>query len=126
MNSATLCSLESIPDGSARGFELDADTPVLVVRQGDRAWAYINRCPHVGVQLNWTPDQFMSMDNAFLQCSMHGAQFRIEDGFCIYGPCIGRSLQALPLTIDNGQISVSWQPWESTEAAPKEELRSDD
>jgi len=111
VNSATLCTLGSIPDGSARGFELDADTPVLVVRQGDRAWAYINRCPHVGVQLNWTPDQFMSLDNAHLQCSMHGAQFRIKDGFCIYGPCIGRSLEALPLSIDNDQISVTWQPW---------------
>jgi len=113
VNTATLCTLESIPDGNARGFELDTDTPVLVVRQGDQAWAYINRCPHVGVQLNWTPDQFMSLDHAFLQCSMHGAQFRIEDGFCIYGPCVGRSLEVLPLSIDRGQISVSWQPWQA-------------
>ena len=112
MSTATPCRLDSIPDGSARGFELDADTPILIVRQGDRAWAYINRCPHIGVQLNWTPDQFMSLDNRHLQCSMHGAQFRIKDGFCIDGPCIGRSLQPLPVTIRNNRISVSWQPWQ--------------
>lgn len=112
MSTATLCTLDSIPDGSARGFELDPETPVLVVRRGERAWAYINRCPHVGVQLNWTPDQFMSLDNTTLQCSMHGAQFRIEDGFCIYGPCMGRSLEPLPLTIIDDRISVTWKPWQ--------------
>lgn len=119
MTTTTLCTLDSIPDGSAKGFELDADTPILVVRQGEQAWAYINRCPHIGVQLNWMPDQFMSLDNATLQCSMHGAQFRVEDGFCIYGPCIGRSLQPLPLQINNSHISVSWQPWQPEDSAPK-------
>ena len=101
-----LCTLNSIPDGTARGFELDPETPILVVRQGDRAYAYINRCPHVGVQLNWLPDEFMSLDHAYLQCSMHGAQFSVKDGFCLYGPCLGRSLEPLPLRIEQGRITI--------------------
>jgi nitrite reductase/ring-hydroxylating ferredoxin subunit len=101
-----LCTLDSIPDGSARGFALDEDTPILVVRQGDKAYAYINRCPHIGVQLNWLPDEFMSLDGAYLQCSLHGAQFRIEDGFCLRGPCLGRFLEPVPIRTDQGRISV--------------------
>lgn len=107
MPSITLCRIDSIPDGSARGFGLDADTPILVVRRGESALAYINRCPHIGVQLNWLPDQFMSLDKLYLQCSMHGALFRIEDGLCIQGPCTGRSLEPLPTVIDRGQITVT-------------------
>ena len=102
-----LCSLNSIPDGNGRGFALDEDRPILVVRQGERAYAYINRCPHMGVQLNWLPDEFMCLDGAYLQCSMHGAQFRIEDGFCLHGPCAGRSLEAVPIRIEQGQIILA-------------------
>jgi len=105
-----LCTLDSIPDGRARGFALDEDTPILVVRQGDKAYAYINRCPHVGVQLNWLPDEFMSLDGAYLQCSLHGAQFRIEDGFCLRGPCLGRFLEPVPIRTDQGRISVTALP----------------
>jgi len=101
-----LCTLDSIPDGTARGFSLDEDTPILVVRQSDKAYAYINRCPHIGVQLNWLPDEFMSLDGAYLQCSLHGAQFRIEDGFCLHGPCLGRFLEPLPIRTVQGRISI--------------------
>ena len=104
MNNRLLCTLDSIPDGRARGFSLDEETPIMVVRQGDQVYAYINRCPHVGIQLNWMPDQFMSLDHAYLQCSTHGAQFRIEDGFCIYGPCLGRYLEPLAVDVDDGNV----------------------
>lgn len=102
-----LCALDSIPDRSARGFELDPDTPVLVVRSGSTAHAYINRCPHIGVQLNWLPDQFMSLDGRYLQCSMHGALFRIKDGLCLHGPCVGRFLEPIETRIVDGQVVVS-------------------
>ena len=106
MSRHSLGPLLDIEDGTAKGFELDPDTPILVLRQGDRAYAYVNRCPHIGVQLNWMPDQFMSLDQQWLQCSMHGAQFRLHDGLCIYGPCLGRSLESLALTIEDGQLWV--------------------
>ena len=112
MSDHALCRLDAIPDGTARGFELDPETPIFVVRQGDRALAYHNRCPHIGVQLNWMPDAFMSLDRVWLQCSLHGAQFRINDGFCVYGPCLGRSLEPLPLTIVDGRIQVEWTTFE--------------
>ncbi len=39
-------------------------------------------------------------------CSTHGAEFRIEDGFCLRGPCAGRSLEAVPAALRDGVILV--------------------
>ncbi|MEE8263379.1 MAG: Rieske (2Fe-2S) protein, partial [Gammaproteobacteria bacterium] len=40
----------------------------------------------------WVPDQFLDETGNLLQCATHGALFRIEDGFCVAGPCTGASL----------------------------------
>ena len=37
----------------------------------------------------------MNKDNTLIQCSKHGALFRMEDGFCVEGPCEGESLKKL-------------------------------
>lgn len=68
--------------------------------------AYENRCPHTGVNLNWQDDQFLSYDNTHLQCSVHGALFRIHDGYCVWGPCARMSLTALNVELDNGMLAV--------------------
>jgi nitrite reductase/ring-hydroxylating ferredoxin subunit len=39
-----------------------------------------------------------------LQCTSHFAQFRMHDGLCVYGPCAGKSLYRLQLTIKDGSI----------------------
>ena len=33
-------------------------------------------------------------------CATHGALFRIEDGHCLSGPCVGESLTPLPVSIE--------------------------
>jgi nitrite reductase/ring-hydroxylating ferredoxin subunit len=102
-----LCRLDDIPDGQAKGINWGggpAREDILVARRGDGAFAYRNRCPHVGTTLDWTPDRFMSADGLHLQCATHGALFRVEDGFCLRGPCAGRSLSALPIRVSDGAI----------------------
>ncbi len=101
-----LCALTDIPDGQARAFAHDEQQSLLVVRRGLQAWAYINRCPHAGVPLEWQENRFMSLDGTQLQCSLHGALFNVHDGFCTWGPCRGRSLTPLALSIENGQIHL--------------------
>lgn len=68
--------------------------------------AYLNRCPHMGVELNWVPGRFMDLDKLFLQCSTHGALFKPQDGECIAGPCQGDALTALDLRETNGVLEV--------------------
>jgi len=104
-----LCRLDEIPDGQARGFlsgEGTAQRRLLVARRGDAVFGYLNRCPHVGVPLDWTPDRFMSLDGLYLQCATHGALFRVADGFCVQGPCAGRSLQPVAVTVRDGAVHL--------------------
>jgi naringenin degradation protein FdeD len=98
-----LCRLEEIPDGTGKGFEFDGgEQPleIFVVRDGERAFAYRNVCPHTGSPLDWQPDDFMSEDGSHIMCHTHGALFEIEDGFCIAGPCAGDQLRPVAVEID--------------------------
>lgn len=104
-----LFPLDSIPDPGAREAVIDGpDGPVavFVVRKGDVVRAYVNRCPHLGVPLNWKPDGFLDPAGQTIVCAMHAAVFRIDDGLCEGGPCQGRSLRALTVGFRNGKIAV--------------------
>lgn len=95
-----LCAADAVPEGAARGFCIrhgDAELQLLLVRGARGLRAYLNSCPHTGVTLDWQPDRFLDEAGRHLQCATHGALFRIEDGFCIAGPCAGQSLTPLAL-----------------------------
>jgi len=99
----------SIPDGGAMGFTIEtASGPrhIFIIRQGETFHAYENRCPHTGVSLDWQPNQFLDLSNTLIQCSNHGALFRIEDGLCIYGPCVNRYLTSISSRIEDGELTV--------------------
>lgn len=100
-----LCAVDDIPEGGSRGFPApDGTTGLLAVKRNGAVWLYRNQCPHLGVELDWLPDQFLNHDGEFIQCAMHGALFEIETGLCIAGPCIRQSLITVAATIRNGQV----------------------
>lgn len=103
-----ICDLNELdPDHGARGFELETEgqpLSLLLVRVDKQVFAYRNRCPHTGVELNWLPDQFLDLDRSYIQCATHDARFQIEDGLCVAGPCVGDSLEAVKVEIDDGRI----------------------
>jgi nitrite reductase/ring-hydroxylating ferredoxin subunit len=100
-----LCELSDISPGSARGVEIDNDQDIFIVcAAAGEIVAYFNRCPHTGASLNWQPDQFLDHAGSYIQCSNHDALFRIDDGVCIAGPCIGQSLTPFSLEIRNGSV----------------------
>lgn len=107
-----LCNLDQLEEPGSRGFELesaDAELPVgiLVVRKGGQVFAYRNQCPHTGVALEWVPHQFLDLDSQFIQCATHGALFKVEDGYCVRGPCAGDSLTSLPVRVEDNAVIVS-------------------
>lgn len=65
---------------------------------------YHNKCPHLGIQLEMIPDQFLDSSHSLITCSMHGALFRIEDGLCISGPCLEQALEPITLTQENDTL----------------------
>ncbi len=102
-----LCALDAIPEGGSKSAKLSVagvERDIFLVRRGACVFAYLNSCPHTGATLNFEPDQFMSFDNYYIQCSIHGAQFRIHDGYCVYGPCLGFSLQRVEVEISGGAV----------------------
>lgn len=102
---AVLCSADELVEGSARGLAAGDDALIALKRDG-QIFVYRNSCPHLGVELNWLEDQFLDADGAFIQCATHGALFAIDTGACIWGPCKGKSLEAIPFVVVDGQVEV--------------------
>lgn len=104
-----LCRICDIPDGGAKGVECGTGADrldLILLRRGEKIFAYINSCPHQGTPLETFPDKFLDQTRQLLICSTHGARFRVEDGFCIEGPCDGASLQRVAVHVRNGAVFV--------------------
>ncbi len=98
-----LCHSSEIAEGKSKGFQLDKRF-VFAVKKNNQIYVYENSCPHLGIQLEWQTDQFLDSEGSLIQCSTHGALFKIEDGECLSGPCLGQSLIALNFTINDQQM----------------------
>ena len=106
MQPMLLCRLDELAAGSARGFLVGKSRVVAVRTRQGKVHAYLNRCPHLGVPLNWEDDQFMDSDGSLLRCATHGALFEPDSGLCILGPCRGDHLWQLECTIRDGLIEI--------------------
>lgn len=103
MTAELLCKLDELPDGQARGFQVSGLTrKVIVVRKGADVFGYLDACPHYtsGTPMAWRTDQYLNRDGTRIVCHSHGAQFDIESGECLIGPCLGRSLTPISLSVN--------------------------
>jgi nitrite reductase/ring-hydroxylating ferredoxin subunit len=105
-----ICRAEDVPEGCARGFIIGEGRErrdVVLVRRLGVLRAYLNSCPHQGTPLETFPDKFLSNDGKLFVCSTHGARFRVDDGVCISGPCLGKALLAIdPIVGDDGWVGL--------------------
>jgi nitrite reductase/ring-hydroxylating ferredoxin subunit len=100
-------SAGELTHGTSKKFSLrrgSREFEALLVNYQGNLFAYVNRCPHTGITLDWVNNQFFSVDNRYLMCATHGAVFEPPSGECIWGPCVGLSLQSVPIEIENGQV----------------------
>ena len=107
--SIPLCNIDEIADPGSRGFEIKhgrKQLSLFAVHRDGVFTAFINRCPHTGVNLEWQEDRFLDLDNHYIQCATHDALFETESGLCIAGPCVGQSLHAVSIDIIDGQIHL--------------------
>jgi nitrite reductase/ring-hydroxylating ferredoxin subunit len=110
VSGGVLCPLAAIADGESAGFV--ATRPdgerlgVLAVRRDAQVFAYVNSCPHTGAPLDFLPGTFLTLDKTLIQCATHGALFRIEDGFCVKGPCAGKSLVPVAVAVEDGAVRL--------------------
>lgn len=101
-----LCRIEELAEQETRGFTAAGVPPrdVFLVRCGAHIRAYVNSCPHTGAPLDWLPDVFLSADGRLIQCALHGALFRVEDGICVAGPCVGARLTNRAVAVIDGVV----------------------
>ncbi len=105
-----VCRLSELEGGRARGFTIGgAAWPLkgLVVRVGDAVYGYLNRCPHAAHPLDLLPQRFLTADGTLILCSSHGALFEKTTGYCVAGPCAGRSLTPVPLQVRCGFVLLA-------------------
>lgn len=85
-----------------------ADATGFVVRYEGKAYAYLNRCAHVPVELDWFKGEFFESDKRYLMCSTHGAIYAPESGLCTGGPCRGARLR--PIAVREADGCIHWLP----------------
>jgi nitrite reductase/ring-hydroxylating ferredoxin subunit len=106
-----LCSSDELVDsGLAVPFDVvyqgQACTAFAIRYQG-QVRAYLNRCTHVAMEMDWMPNRFFSSDGQWLLCATHGATHDPLTGACAGGPC-NSGLTLIRTQEDSGR--VFWQP----------------
>ena len=83
-----------------------ADEECFVVNYHGRFHAYVNRCRHVPMAMDWVDNQFFAERGRYLMCQTHNAYYEPDTGECIAGPAgtCGKFLYRVPLEIEDGII----------------------
>ena len=61
----------------------------FAIRFEGQPHAYLNRCTHVAMEMDYQPDQFFDASGRWLICATHGAEYAPDTGECAGGPCRG-------------------------------------
>jgi nitrite reductase/ring-hydroxylating ferredoxin subunit len=115
-----LCASGALVEkGLAHGFDVlhfRAPARGFALRFEGRVVAYLNRCLHVPVEMDWNPGDFLDSDKTFILCATHGAAYEPLSGRCAGGPCGRGRLTAIETIERDGQ--VYWYPSRDTKPTP--------
>lgn len=111
MVGTVLGPLEELTVGQAKEYVFGRGTTVFsmfVVRQGgDRVYGYLNLCPHYSQPLNYRSGAFMNDEGTRIRCTMHFAEFQVEDGYGVSGAAEKCWLDPVPVVIKDGNIYIA-------------------
>lgn len=107
-----VCASADVVDGG-RGVRFPVSAfgeaaTAFVVRYHGTAHAYLNRCAHVPIELDWAEGEFFESSGLYLMCATHGAIYVPSSGLCAGGPCKGGRLR--PVTLHEEAGKIYWQP----------------
>jgi len=88
-----LCHSSDLTDsGTAVPFEVryySENCAAFAVRYAGTVYAYLNRCTHVPMEMDYQPNQFFDSTGHWLMCATHGALYSPQTGQCLMGRCRG-------------------------------------
>ena len=107
-----VCASDQVLDGG-RGVRFPvsafgAKATGFVVRYGGAVYAYLNRCAHVPIALDWAEGEFFESSGLYLMCATHGAIYVPDSGLCAGGPCKGGRLR--PISVYEADGNIYWRP----------------
>lgn len=77
----------------------------FAIRYRGEAHAYLNRCAHVAMEMDFQPNQFFDSSGDWLICATHGALYQPQTGQCRGGPCRGSLIK---ITLSERDGVVHW------------------
>ena len=98
-----ICDTKDITGDSARRF-IVKNLDLIVMHRNGRFYAYRNECPHMNLPLTNRSKGIIDKNQEHLVCMQHGAEFDIENGSCIKGPCQGMALESVRTKTNNGKL----------------------
>jgi len=103
-----LCLSSELADGGPGvRFTVDSfagEQVAFVIRHAGRVYAYLNRCAHVPIELDWQPSEFFDDSKLYLICATHGALYFPDNGHCFSGRCNGKGLTPLSVEERDGVV----------------------
>lgn len=81
--------------------------PAFVLRRAGSPRAWLNRCRHVAIELDWIPGQFLNQDATAMVCAADGATYDPRTGACQSGACRGRGFISLNARECAGWVEVA-------------------
>ncbi|MFD1711692.1 Rieske 2Fe-2S domain-containing protein [Ottowia sp. GY511] len=102
-----LCNSTDLVDGGvAVAFDVVYGGQTLrafAIRYEGRVHAYLNRCTHVAMEMDYQEGRFFDDSGQWLLCASHGAAYTPDTGECAGGPCRG-GLIKVELTEQGGVV----------------------
>ena len=102
-----VATVGDLAPGTTRKFLLPAQPePVeaFLVNVDGVLHAYVNRCRHVPLTMDWVENRFLDESGCYIVCSTHGGMYRPDTGECVAGPPAGRFLIRVPLRIEGDRV----------------------
>jgi len=93
--------------GTTRKFLLPTDgeaTEAFLVNVAGEVHAWVNRCRHVPLTMDWVEGRFLDESGNYIVCATHGALYEPATGECVSGPPFGRFLTRVPLRIEGDRL----------------------
>jgi nitrite reductase/ring-hydroxylating ferredoxin subunit len=99
--------VEEVPPGRSKKFLLPVgglEVECFVVHWSGGYHAWVNKCRHIAMSLDWVENRFFDEEGCHLLCATHGALYEPDSGRCVEGPPVGKRLIEVPLEVRGGEI----------------------
>ncbi|WP_435335254.1 Rieske (2Fe-2S) protein [Haloarchaeobius sp. TZWWS8] len=120
-----ITAVEEVPEEGTFLFTamegFDEQEVVLTRLDDGSVAAWLNYCQH------WTDVRIdkgsgAEVRDGELVCTRHAATFRKDDGVCTFGPCEGAVLEAVDVTVDDGDVYLTDEDYRFDHVGPASDV----